>query len=222
MDIHHIEELQPERVLYSPDKNTAYFDGVRFTRDQHTGYYLSTKVTRTGRRERLHRYVWFYFNGEIPEGFDIHLINEDKGDNDIDNLCCLPRHDHQRGHGLEKVQNNPEKIKRDFSKGCRYAAQWHRSEAGKKWHSEHGKKQIKPKEYICQYCGKRYISLKFAANKFCSNKCRAAARRKSGVDNEIRCCEMCGKEFSANKYSKTRFCSKSCTTKANHVNKTTR
>lgn len=47
-------------------------------------------------------------------------------------------------------------------------------------------------------------------DKFCSNNCKSAYRRKSGVDNEERICKICGEIFITNKYSKAKVCSKKC------------
>lgn len=74
-----------ETVRYSSDKNTAYFDEQRFTRDKQTGYYLSSSRF-AGERKRLHRYVWEFYHGPIPEGFHVHHVNGNKYDNDIGNL----------------------------------------------------------------------------------------------------------------------------------------
>lgn len=35
---------------------------------------------------RAHRFIWIYFNGEIPEGLEIDHINNDKTDNRLENL----------------------------------------------------------------------------------------------------------------------------------------
>lgn len=52
-----------KRVEYSQDGKTAYFDGYKFRRDAKTGYYLATKPTYQGKRERLHCYVWRTLKG---------------------------------------------------------------------------------------------------------------------------------------------------------------
>lgn len=43
-------------------------------------------ISRTVRRNRA---IWFYFNGEIPEGFIVNHIDEDKRNNSITNLNLL-------------------------------------------------------------------------------------------------------------------------------------
>ena len=37
-----------------------YFNGLKFTRDDKTGYYLNSTI-----RKRMHRYVWEFYNGQI-------------------------------------------------------------------------------------------------------------------------------------------------------------
>ena len=60
-----------------------WFNGIKFTKDDKTGYYLNSSI-----RKRLHRYVWELHYGEIPEGYHIHHIDFDKSNNDISNFYC--------------------------------------------------------------------------------------------------------------------------------------
>lgn len=47
---------------------------------------------------RIHQAVWAFYHGEIPNGYQIHHIDEDKCNNSIDNLQCLSASDHQLLH----------------------------------------------------------------------------------------------------------------------------
>ena len=121
---------------------------------------------------------------------------------------------------LPVIQNENEEVlaqrRKNMAKASKYAAEWHGSEEGKKWHSEHAKKQFasaKPKDFVCEWCGKTFSAMPNGINRFCSNKCKTAYRYHSGVDNETRKCKWCGREFTANKYSRTWYCSKSCSGK---------
>lgn len=67
------------------------YDGKKFTL-RNTGYYSLT----TGNRSLMHRYVWEKEKGRIPQGYDIHHINEKKYDNRIENLECLPKAEHTK------------------------------------------------------------------------------------------------------------------------------
>lgn len=201
------------KVEYSEDRKTAFFDGYKFRRDAKTGYYLATKPTYNGKRERLHVYVWRYFKGPVKEGYHVHHKDENKDHNDIDNLTCIFGETHVKYHILKYSVNHREELAENLAKRARpKASEWHKSEAGRAWHRENAFPvwKMEETEHICEYCGKKYMTRDTGHNKFCSNNCKAAARRKSGVDNETRKCVVCGKEFVTNKYSVQRTCSRRC------------
>ncbi len=75
--------LQLRGVNFRPFQE---YDGKKFTL-KNTGYYALTKNDRC----LMHRYVWQKERGKIPNGYDIHHINEIKSDNRIENLECLPK-----------------------------------------------------------------------------------------------------------------------------------
>ncbi|ACQ54142.1 HNH endonuclease [Clostridium botulinum] len=212
-------------VKYDEAKKHAHFNGYTFTRDEKTGYYLSTKPTKENKRQRLHVYVWEFYNGRIPEGYEVHHKDEDKGNNDISNFELLLGLKHRKLHGYEFSQDEKRvetarKIIKE--KAQPKAIEWHGSKEGREWHKEHyenvkDKFHIKEK-YICEYCGITYETQK-GRNKFCSNKCKSAWRRKQGLDNEIRVCVICGKEFECNKYSKAKTCSRKCRGELRRLNK---
>lgn len=74
-----------------------FFDNKKFTL-RPSGYYSLTLDDRT----YMHRYVWEFYNGKIPEGYDVHHINEIKSDNDVKNLECLLKGEHTRHHNLKR------------------------------------------------------------------------------------------------------------------------
>ena len=67
------------------------FNGGKYT-IRNTGYLGRTNEERS----LLHRDVWEFYRGPIPSGYDIHHMNEDKRDNRIENLECLPKAEHTR------------------------------------------------------------------------------------------------------------------------------
>jgi hypothetical protein len=67
------------------------YDDKKFTLRNH-GYYALT----TGNRTLMHRYVWEIERDTIQNGWDIHHLNENKEDNRIANLECLPKSEHTR------------------------------------------------------------------------------------------------------------------------------
>jgi hypothetical protein len=47
---------------------------------------------------RHHRYLWEKEHGKIPVGYEIHYIDSNKLNNDLDNLQCLSKSDHLKLH----------------------------------------------------------------------------------------------------------------------------
>lgn len=189
-----------------------YFNGIKFTRDDKTGYYLNSTI-----RMRIHRYVWEFYNGPIPDGYCVHHIDHDKGNNNIENLSLMKRDDHTSMHGYERAETSYDEMIRNLDENARpKASEWHGSKAGIEWHSKHGKEvaeSLVPQICKCNQCGKEYLNKRPWLSKFCSNACKSANRRESRIDNETRTCTVCDKEFSVNKYSKTLTCSRSCANK---------
>ena len=192
-------------------------DGYKFCKDEKTGYYLSSKLIN-GSRKRLHIYMWEKYNGPVPKGFHIHHINKNKSDNSIENLTILNVSEHLSLHSNENI----EAIREKFIHNAHPVAKlWHASEEGKAWHREHAK-VVAEKVYadkditlICKNCFEEYPAYEAVKTRsdFCSNACKSAWRRKSGVDNEQRICEYCGNEFTTNKYTCSSCCTKSCAAK---------
>lgn len=199
------------KVEYSEDRKTAFFNGIKFRKDMKTGYYLAGKPTYNGKRERLHVYVWRYFNGPVKDGYHVHHKDENKDNNDIENLTCICGKTHMKYHLLKYTANHREEMAENLVKNVRpKASEWHRSETGRQWHREHCQHLWDKTEHICEYCGKPYMTVEHGNNRFCSNNCKAAARRKSGVDDETRICPYCGEQYRTNKYSPAMFCSREC------------
>lgn len=197
-----------------PKKKDRYleFNGEYFSQEPETGYWQNTKT-----RERMHRYVWRHYYGEIPKGFHVHHIDGNKSNNDISNLTLLTHSAHMKLHGanlspemLKKRQENCDRI-RGLTKA------WHASDEGRAWHKQQYEKTKDKlhveKEFVCENCGKKFRATNVGLNRFCCNACKSQWRRKMGLDNVTRICAHCGKEFTVNKYSKAKCCSLSCANK---------
>lgn len=192
------------------DEKFQFFNGLKFTRDDTTGYYLNSTI-----RKRMHRYVWEFYKGEIPSGYEIHHIDKNKANNTIENLECLTIQEHKNEHRENSKELGAKNIESGHLNRIReLASEWHDSEEGRKWHKKHYEKmkhKLHQKDkFICLNCNDEFISTITGNNKFCSNKCKSAWRRKSGVDDVDRECEICKKAFRANKYSKIKTCSREC------------
>lgn len=68
------------------ERRFVSYDGKKFTL-RNNGYFGCT----TGNRELLHRYKYEREVGHIPDGWDVHHIDHDKTNNDIDNLVAIPK-----------------------------------------------------------------------------------------------------------------------------------
>ena len=196
------------KVQYIEKTKYAYFNGYKFTKDDKTGYYLSSTIN--GKRYRLHRYVWEYYNGEIPKGYHVHHKDHNKDNNELDNLELLTKQEHTQIHIKEMTEETRKKYRENFNKNARpKAIEWHKSKEGREWH----KKQYDislgnrtKQKFICEYCGKEYETLNNGINKFCSSKCKSAYRRNIGLDDIERICIKCNKPFMTNKYGTTKYC----------------
>lgn len=201
-------------VLYADAGQTAIFNGRTYRRDNRTGYYLASKGV-DGKRKRLHTAVWESHNGSVPEGHHIHHIDHDKTNNEISNLQCMTVRDHLSHHAQSMTEEQREAKRENLiKKAIPKASEWHRSEKGKEWHREHSRKywdKLEPVEYTCTNCGALFSSRHrygSEANRFCSNNCKSAYRRKMGLDNVTITCEECGDQFIANKYQRRTKCLK--------------
>lgn len=188
------------------------FDGIRFTRIEATGYYR-----HNGLRKYMHRYVWEYYNGKIPKGYEIHHIDFDRSNNDISNLQIVSRSEHRKIHADLLTEQQREWRRENINRTARpKAIEWHKSGEGTKWHSEQIKRMHEENAFkrnlICTNCGKEYIGEihKNGGNAFCSNACKSSYRRKNRLDDIERVCPICGETFKTNKYRPSTTCSRSC------------
>jgi hypothetical protein len=80
-------------------KPHQFYDGKKFTL-RNTGYYSLT----TNERTLMHRYVWEKEKHKIPKGHDIHHIDENRANNRIENLECLPKSEHTKKYSPHNNQ----------------------------------------------------------------------------------------------------------------------
>lgn len=187
-----------------------HIHGMKFCLDGKSGYY------RNGTHQKLaHRHAWEVEHGPIPEGWHIHHIDRDRGNNAIENLMCLSVEDHKQLHIDEDLtfERRAQQAAWFIRHAHPKAKDWHQSAAGREWHRQHGLEvaaSMQDRDYHCDRCGEAFQTKPYGKNRFCSAACRAAWRREQGVDNETRTCPVCATAFDINRYSKTETCSKSC------------
>jgi hypothetical protein len=198
---------------HNPNAKFIIEDGIYFYQESDSGYYLgNVKIPGRKRRYpmRLHVYIWRKYNGDVPKGYHVHHKDENKDNNDISNLELKSAFAHLSDHGYEHSAASRQNM---LEKAIPAAAKWHKSDKSAPFHKELYEKHtrdiwMQPVTKICDICGKEYTVNHASAykSKYCSNKCKAAARRRSGVDNIEAICDTCGKAYIKNKYSKSTTC----------------
>lgn len=170
------------------------------------------KRSITGGTIWLHRQIWSDVHGEIPVGAHIHHADGNPLNNDISNLECLSPKEHIGGHEWPSERRASQNELLDRIRPL--TKDWHASPQGIAKHRAIGAmayEQFVPVAKKCEQCASEFLPKKIGSvDRFCSNKCKSAWRRASGVDNETRCCKQCGTPFVCNKYRDQKFCSGAC------------
>jgi hypothetical protein len=178
--------------------------------------------TSQNRSTYLHRDMWEDAFGPIPEGCEIHHKDFNRSHNWLGNFECLTVAEHDAiKHPRTKKQiarqlEHLEKI-RPLTKA------WHASKEGRAKHREIGAltyRDFVPTAKPCAQCSTTFLPRKIGnQDRFCSNACKSAWRRDSGVDNVERICPECSAKFTVSKYSDKKCCSHSCAMVVRHRNK---
>lgn len=186
---------------------------------QTSGRYYQAERPDLGER-LLHRRIWTEAHGAIAEGWVVHHKDGDWTNNEIGNLEAMPHSDHARMHLKERMQN-PEARKRasdGLRKAQEKATKWHRSRAGRAWHSKNGKEVWKNRKELTNTCAVCQSPFKtfWPRSKYCSKSCMQrdyyAVRYKTAKG----ICALCGNGFVYNKYRTQKCCSRTCAIRLRH------
>jgi len=208
---HRIDVLEkdltaPSKVEIIDDKHQK-FNGVIY-RKSTNGYFNIN--------HSIHREVWTYFKGNIPDSYDVHHKDGNKCNNDISNLQIANRAIHRKLHSNPLVEKICPVCGKNFtvpfhqrnliccSKECGYVLTW----------KTRKNKQSTIKK-ICPVCGNEYIPRR-ATQICCSKKCSGKNRKTLKPRN----CPVCGKTFTSIT-NRIIYCSHSCARKSRDLNKST-
>lgn len=183
---------------------------------QSSGRYYSSGRKGRGRERLLHRRIWADTFGPIPEGLDVHHLDENWRNNGVGNLSLVLSEGHKSFH-MTKLMAEPERraaaiqTLRDYSEK---AAEWHASPEGREWHSKNAIQAWAKREAVpavCTVCAKAYETYFESRSRFCSNKCEqqeARERHKTATGD----CVQCGEAFTYNRFQKRmqECCSRGC------------
>lgn len=92
------------------------YDEYRITYSGSHGY---PTIHVNGKNVLLHRYVWMKYHGEIPDGYEVHHIDGNRSNWNIENLKLIQKGDHQRIHALKNGLGKSNKGKaKKYQSGC--------------------------------------------------------------------------------------------------------
>lgn len=205
-------------------KEIIEWNGKRYRRYPDANQYSDRNYYKSYTDETyLHRDIWRRHHGEIPDGYQIHHVDGDPSNNDIENLELVDAKEHQSQHARERIQAILEEHGdlpwRD--KLTRESRKWHRSEEGLEWHRKQGRevyqKRLASRDpTVCDICGTEFEDRTVSGHaRLCSNACRSRYRREAELDATLFECQECGELFWGNLYAKRTHCGKSCLGRAN-------
>lgn len=94
-------EIDDGGIVYS--KKTGTKMAVFLTKQGYQRAHF--KVGGKLKKHLVHRLVWAAFKGDVPHGYNVHHVNENKADNRLENLALMPHAAHSRFHNLGEKAN---------------------------------------------------------------------------------------------------------------------
>lgn len=158
------------------------FNGYKY-RLMPNGYYNAENWS-CGEHSQLHRAIWAYHNGPIPEGWHVHHKDLDHTNNEPSNLQAMPEAEHQALHAKISSWIGSDANIRQLLDAREKAKEWHASEEGKVWHSEHSKRIWENRKWVpvtCQEpdCGREFLTPYPTRAKYCRGACKERSNRRS-------------------------------------------
>lgn len=172
---------------------TIIFNGHKYFKGRGGYYSLSYRVKKKHPEleTRLHRAIWVFHNGPIPKGYHVHHKDHNTENNDISNLEVLSPSVHSILHhsfGQSAKWWHSRKGRQVQRDAIKRAKEWHASEEGYKWHSEHQKETIKKIviQETCQECGQQFNTFKGIRHQIYCEKCRDKFLKRELAKKKVR------------------------------------
>ena len=180
------ESLAVEEMIQKIEYNLPSVEIIDERHQKFNGivYCMSNAPRMEGRYFKLlslHRMVWTCYNGEIPDGYDIHHIDFDKNNNDISNLVALPKSIHQslhaRKNGLKTRKNRGKFVCVNCGRVYEADDNGQNLYCSKKCLENYKKNVLYAEIRVCVHCGKEFSAYKYGHQKFCCHECSTEYRR---------------------------------------------
>lgn len=197
-ELHRISVL--EKDLTEPpkveqiDETHQKFNGLIYRIDK-TNHYRT--------QAQIHRDIWEYYFGKIPENHLIHHRDFNPENNSIENLIPLTIPEHREVHNIEAPK---QKV------SCVICGKEFETYNGAKYCSRPCREIAESEEKTCPYCGKKFLNNQ-RGQKYCSRRCGQKARnqkRKENRDSQTFICRFCNREYKGIESPLNGFCSKIC------------
>ena len=172
------------------DETHQKFNGLIYRIDK-TNHYRT--------QAQIHRDIWEYYFGKIPDNHLIHHRDFNPENNSIENLIPLtiPESEEKICPYCGKKFLNNQRNQKYCSRRC-----------GQRAGIQKRKENRDSKTFVCKFCNREYKGIESPLNGFCSKICQSRFRYQS--IKEIRTCPICGKEFEVPKHNPAKTCSISC------------
>lgn len=130
------------------------------------------------RNNFIHRVIFQYYYGEIPDGYEIHHNDHNPLNNDITNLQMLTKAEHQQLHRKTATQNKCicEYCGNIFTSNRQESPRFCSRRCQSKWHYYFGKKYQK----ICPICNTGFET-PYKHQKYCSTTCKGIAQKQATI-----------------------------------------
>ena len=86
-------------------KDNPNIKGGRISKGPFIGKDGYMYIWNEGKLKRYHRYLWEQIYGKISKGYDLHHVDGDKLNNNLQNLELLSKSEHTKRHWQEKKTN---------------------------------------------------------------------------------------------------------------------